>query len=1540
MLIAYSASTPPHLEPEEVSLALSDSATAIAQARNTIVMLGAGASTKAGIADFRSKGTGLYSRQTHHSTSEAAHAPFSDEASSSPRSSQASTSSQFRTSSQDDPTPTQLRSFFSSSSFRNPSTRVQSLEFFASFKNQVDQSLASSPSSRGVTNLHRFLGELKVMRKLGRVYSQNIDGFERSGGLSNVELGAGGGVGRERGDTVQLHGTVQDARCSECDHEEWCGAWVVQEWASGEKAECPKCQARSKRTIRSRSYLRPSIVLYDELIPHSETIVRLANHDILQIDCLLVCGSSLRIDGFVKMARSFAGAVRARGGMCVLVNRERVASSWEVFHYHVMADCDEFVNRIRTEWRAADPQAWRGVKKRQRAFIRSVMPMTSMVTKGEQNIATHSVADFEHQGRIPSAHTRNCSETRSDLGERSCEIPTRPTKKTRRTGIYRTISARDEIRDEIDMREAREIVLMAETILKKHARRKRTEESSAGGRGGRRGGRSSGGYETGLVICRLGARSSSLRAFALDLLVPLRRAFPPTYHPPTHPIGGVLTLELLDSPRNSSSKMAELEQLAQMLTSTLDSSAATRRQAERNLLQIQTHPSFGVWILQLAQDGNRNKTIRQSAALNFKNWIKANWALEEAPTPLTSSTAEGLKQSVVAIMISLANAPALQVQIGEAIAIMAEADFPDRWENLIDQLVQSLTPNDFVVNNAVLQTAHSIFRRWRSEFRTDILFLEIKFVLDRFCAPYQQLFQQTDALLSSPTLTADQHALLLKTILLLLQIYHDLNSQDLPEFFEDRLGDFMTLLLKYLDYSPPAALQTPDTDDDDEEAAGDMENIKAEVCEIAQLYSLRYLDAFGEGGYLGPFVQKTWELLTKLGLAVKYDGLVSKATGFLGVVAKMPSQRALFDGEGTFPSICEKILLPNMTLRTFEEEMFEDDAPEYVRRDLESASSETRRQAASDFTKALMEQFESQVTKLLLQYVGAYLSQYEANPATNWKSKDTAIFLLTSIASRGSTAQHGVTSTNALVDVVDWFSKHVLGDLQAAPGSIHPIILSDAIKFIYTFRNQLTKEQLLAVLPLLVPHIEHPSFVIHTYASITIERILFIKQNGAFLCGQADIRPYSENILNALFKVILRGETPQLIAANDHLMKSVMRVIITSRQALTPIYVTVLRNLTGILGEISKNPSNPKFNHFTFESISALARFVTAGTPSTLPEFESALFPPFQVILQNDISEFTPFVFQILSQLLELHAEGDFPEAYRVLLPPMLTPALWESKGNVPALVRLLRAFLARGAPSIVEANQLPPMLGIFQHLVGSKANDAYGFELLESIVEYVPLNSIRQYMSNPVFMLLLTRLQTSKTDKFSQGLLRFICFMAAINKPGLDVDGVVRMLDGVQPQPGLFGQVLPVLFPEVQKAPEQNRKVIAVGLVNILTHSLIMVEEPHVRAWSPTLEALLKLFLLPATLSKNVSADADEIEVADLEETGYQASFSKLGASERVRPDPVAHVADPRAHLARQLSELSQAKPGQIRPLVEAVDPEFAQPFLAYLSSNGFELR
>lgn len=50
--------------------------------------------------------------------------------------------------------------------------------------------------------------------------------------------------------------------------------------------------------------------------------------------------------------------------------------------------------------------------------------------------------------------------------------------------------------------------------------------------------------------------------------------------------------------------------------------------------------------------------------------------------------------------------------------------------------------------------------------------------------------------------------------------------------------------------------------------------------------------------------------------------------------------------------------------------------------------------------------------------------------------------------------QQGVTSVNPLVDIVQFFSQYIAQDLQAASGVVHPILEVDAIRFLYTFRNQ------------------------------------------------------------------------------------------------------------------------------------------------------------------------------------------------------------------------------------------------------------------------------------------------------------------------------------------------------------------------------------------------------------------------------------------------------------------------------------------------------
>lgn len=130
------------------------------------------------------------------------------------------------------------------------------------------------------------------------------------------------------------------------------------------------------------------------------------------------------------------------------------------------------------------------------------------------------------------------------------------------------------------------------------------------------------------------------------------------------------------------------------------------------------------------------------------------------------------------------------------------------------------------------------------------------------------------------------------------------------------------------------------------------------------------------------------------------------------------------------------------------------------------------------------------------------------------------------------------------------------------------------------------------------------------YSSKSIARLsalLFLASTTQVNMGrftQADVRPFAENILMALFNNIEKGGTPEKIAENDYLMKcrwtmrtphhltliGAMRVIITARQSLTPVYEPVLNRLVAIMGEISKNPSNPKFNQYCFESVSALIR--------------------------------------------------------------------------------------------------------------------------------------------------------------------------------------------------------------------------------------------------------------------------------------------------------------------------------------------------------------
>ncbi|KAA6407194.1 MAG: chromosome segregation Cse1 [Lasallia pustulata] len=958
-----------------------------------------------------------------------------------------------------------------------------------------------------------------------------------------------------------------------------------------------------------------------------------------------------------------------------------------------------------------------------------------------------------------------------------------------------------------------------------------------------------------------------------------------------------------------------LQRVAQLLEAGLDPSKL--KQAELAIRQEEMKPGFSVCLLQIVASEGFSRQVRLASALYFKNFIKRNWTDEEGNYKLPQDEVAAIKHELIGLMISVP--PSIQSQLGEAIGVIADSDFWERWDTLVDDLVARLTPDSPAINNGVLQVAHSIFKRWRPLYRSDELYTEINHVLSKFGNSFLSLLESTDGLIESNQSNQAKLQQVFGTLNLIMKLFYDLSSQDLPPIFEDNLPAITSLLHKYLTYDNPL-LHT-----DNESEAGSLEFVKAGIFEVLVLYVQKYEDAFG--AHVGQFINSSWNLLTTIGPETKYDILTSRALQFLTSVTKIQQHAQGFNDESTLGQVVEKVILPNLSLRDSDIEMFEDEPIEFIRRDLEGSDSDTRRRAATNFLRQLMEQFEKTVTDVVLKYVDHYLADYSTNPDSNWKSKDTAVFLFSSIAAKGVvTASQGVKSTNEHVNLIDFFQSNIANDLISDSG-VEPILKVDAIKYLYTFRSQMSREQWGDAFSLLVKHLGSSNYVVYSYAAIAIERVLALTDEARRpIVTQTDVAPLSRNLLEHLFHLIEKDPAPEKIQENEFLMRCVMRVLIIIRDDVVSFTDSVLAHFVTITQLISANPSNPRFYYYHFEALGTLIRFAAPSQPEKL---EARLYSPFASILQNEVSEFTPYVFQLFAALLEANPSASLSEYYQSLVSPILAIEVWVSKGNVPALVRLLTSIIPRGATEIAKNNQLEPILGIFQQLVATRTNEIYAFELLECIVSIFPTTTLENYYL-PILQMLLTRLQNSKTETFTLRFVRFYHFMSAKDDTGLGADFFINVVDQIQS--GVFVPLyLTIILPDTQKlARPLDRKTAVISLTKTLTDSSAFAER-YKKGWAYTCEALLKLLENPP-----VPAATDDLIVdQDVDDMSFGVGFTQLTTIKKPPGDQWPEVTDVKRWVGEYLKAADSRHKGKIaRYVQERLSPEAREVLLSYMQN------
>mmetsp|Transcript_13898 Transcript_13898/g.41394 ORF Transcript_13898/g.41394 Transcript_13898/m.41394 type:complete len:969 (+) Transcript_13898:177-3083(+) len=951
-----------------------------------------------------------------------------------------------------------------------------------------------------------------------------------------------------------------------------------------------------------------------------------------------------------------------------------------------------------------------------------------------------------------------------------------------------------------------------------------------------------------------------------------------------------------------------IDDVCHALCATLSSDISQRRNAEAYLDGCSRTAGFSLLLLQLVQqncitetNGQSAATIRSSAAVYFKNLVNKGWEFSNVIS-IAENDRGAIKTHIVKLVCLCGAFGDVKQQLSQALTLIAASDFPAKWPDLLPEIVQNLRSSDKNTLSGMLLIANSVLKRFRHAYKSDALYGELKYVLDALSAPLTALFLRLGQELNASSDDGPSCALLLDSLRLACRVFFSLNWQDLPEFFEDHIAEWMGQFELHLAYENSALQRAYG-----EEGDAMIERMQAAIVDNASLYAHKYEEEFSP--YLPRFVSAIWQRLVKLSLLPKHDRLAAASIRFLAEVIGKQMHTSLFAEEQILRQVIEAIVIPNMNLRNSDLELFEDCPLEYISQDLDNADSETRRRGACDLINAMCKHHKMMTMRICSEHINCMLKKYASSPADHWRAKDAALHLVVALAFQTDT--HSSSSIVDHLNVMDIYSAHVAGELIPQSGS-RPIILADAIQYVCAFRNQLPPDELIRLLPLLGQHLSNTEVVVQSYAAVCLERIL--ASPGRI--NKAQLKPILSQLYEALFAVAEAaltqvGESYD-VWENEHAMKALMRLLVVSQDEVVSIVRSVADKLCVLLRRTCINPRNPKFNHYLFESLAILVR-IGCGNHESTAHFEKILFPPFEAILQMDVVEFAPYVFQILALLLGYRIS--LSSGYASLLPPLLHPSLWERRGNVPALTALLEAYLVADAEHIVLNNQLEPLLGVFQKLLASKLSESYAFELLNYIILQVEATAIDAYIPT-IIQLLMTRLQHNRgRTSFGHKLLAFFGLFAG-KRGGANLANFLE-----NQQAGLLPHLILHVFTPLSSidiASSMDSKFAAIGATRILCEAPdVLTRQGDTTAWSALAAILFQL--LRQLHCKPSGSDSSGTKIADDipdNLVSYDTSFSKLHFASKQQDDPFIDVQDVQKFSLSHLQQLAIERP-YLQPLL-----------------------
>ena len=768
-------------------------------------------------------------------------------------------------------------------------------------------------------------------------------------------------------------------------------------------------------------------------------------------------------------------------------------------------------------------------------------------------------------------------------------------------------------------------------------------------------------------------------------------------------------------------------EISAVFQKTLSQDKSEREKSEQFLSQIKmdinTLNTFFSYILNKSE----NVSLRSSASIFLKNYISDYFydssynAILNKDKIMDENSKNYFKENILQLMLNVESN--LLPNIIEMVKIVVQGanGYLIIWPKLMDFIGNILNKHDSSKSRHIYNLITKIIKRYHIESKSDSLFREIIYTMDKICKPMTD--DAINIIKYFNTYNNGNDDLMLQCLQMMnkiMSIFYSLNYQDFPEFFEDHLTEWITILNDTL--LLPNKTGEINNNNINPSLLELILKVKAKTLKNINLYYSNYYEDIEK--YAQDLCGSVWTLMCKSKIiSDNYSKLMKELLDFFKSGFQMGKINNLKIEQ--LNQIFEYIILPNLSISSKEREDFLENPVEFLKIEFEEYDMSSNKYFSINLLQIINNNFPDVNKMIISPKIIQLLNEYNSDKSKNWNQKLLAINLLFASCIKTFAQRFGVTELNpqsSYNDIDGLINEIFIKEFQDYKSPI--IIQVYSLKFLSTFRLQITdKNKLGQIILMLIDILNKCGEVTQNACLLCLDLIINMKDLQTRKSSTIEIIN-NDNIFNNLISSLLT-----FISKNTNIfaMRCFFRTLkLTQDQKLQSLAESINTSMDAILKLIIKNPQSDEFNFYFFETCALIMKkFEIKNINNTtdlslIKSFQNTLQNDLNIILQNNITDILGYSFQLFAFYLFL--TNDNNEFYQNILNNILTnDKMWDinMKYLYPPSIDYIKVILLTNKQFCENQQVIQLLFKICQTLIENKSFN-YAFQLIEYLINFV----------------------------------------------------------------------------------------------------------------------------------------------------------------------------------------------------------------------------